>query len=274
MHIAKSSVRAIWRRIGFIHRGPPPDGRLGQIILDELKMGAHFERKFLKGLAEPCLEGSAFGAAARQQGLAERDPDGDAPPGTPKPGKDVTAVAAHNGARNYRSAGHFGKPGDAGPQRRPFERRAGAVTDAALGKEADGVAGAQPLEGGAHGLAVEVDPVHRVGVDRPEPRGQERQPEKLDHPHPVDLAAGADADERRIEMADVIRGEDPCPFAPGDFRAQHMDFQKRRHEDFHGQPRDVVKENPHGREAKGCPKRRQGLRESGPGEIEKAACGI
>ena len=162
----------------------------------------------------------------------------------------VNAIAANNDARDHGCSGHVRKAGHAMPHGRPFQHRAYAVPDAGLGKHAKRVPCTEPSERGAHRLAVEPGAVDGEGIDATKPGGSERVIKKLQHGHPVDLSPGGDTDEGRVEMADMIRGHDPGALAARELRAQHMDFDNGNGDHFRNEPRDVVKQNPHWREAR------------------------
>jgi len=226
---------------------------LGEILLAQAEVLAHLDCELAEGLGEAGLErGASSGtfASAREQGLAKGDPDRDAAAGTPETGEDVAAVAAHDDAGNDGSAGHLGQAGYAGPRGSAFQHRTGAIANAALREDADRMAGTQAGKGDADGLPVEVGAVHGEGVDGSQPCGEEGLLEELDHAHPIDLAAGGDPEEGGIEVADVVCRKNPRALAAAHLRPQDVDFDKRCEEHFRDQPRDVVKQNPHGREAK------------------------
>jgi hypothetical protein len=214
---------------------------------------AHLLGEAAKGVGEAGLErgtdGRMIKAGRWEKGLAKGDPDGDA--AGPKARDDVAAVAAHDGAGNDGSACHLRKTRNTGALRGAFENGAGSIADAALGEDAHGMPGAQPGEGDADSVPIEMEAVHGEGVDPAQPRAKEGEVKEFDHAHPVDFAAGGDAEKGWVEVADVIGGKNPRPIAAGGIWPQDADFDKWRKEDFGHQPREMVKQDSHGRQRSG-----------------------
>lgn len=179
-----------------------------EIVLGQLEVAAHLEGQLLEGLGETGLEGGASRGAIQagggQEGLAKCDPYGKPAAGTPETGEDVNAVAAHDDAGDDGSTGHLREAGNAGAQRGAFQYGGGAIADATLREDAEGTGGAEAGKGDADGVAVEMGAVHGEGIDGAQPWPEKRQAKEFHHAHPIDLAADGDANERGIEVADMV----------------------------------------------------------------------
>src|SRR4051812_38042263 len=103
----------------------------------------------------------------------ERFAKGNPRPRMPEPqpvAMRIELVAADERAGNHRRAAELREPGEAGLERRAFEDRAGAVADAAFGKDADHTSALETGDCFAHGGAIDLFTIDRKSVHRVHPR--------------------------------------------------------------------------------------------------------
>jgi hypothetical protein len=108
------------------------------------------------------------------------------------------------------------------------------MTNAAFGKNPDGAAALESLNRGANGFAIRTMSIRRDGVDRAQKSSDDWVRKKFRHRHPIDFSPNDRRNDERIEMADVIGGEEKCAGAFGVFTTQDVDArdaaEKRPHE--------------------------------------------
>src|SRR5581483_2852248 len=171
--------------------------------------------------------------------ISKSDPDRSAPQWQPAdPG--IKSVAA----QDY--AGHDGNPGHAGQCRRPwtpgraFEHGARAVANSAFWEKTDDAPVSQTFHRCANGAYLCPIPLYGKGVNGAQKKPKKRVSEKFSHGDPVNLARYDNADEKRIEMADVICRQHKPAGTFRRLRTQHMHACADCKQQLHQQPSAAI----------------------------------
>ncbi len=148
------------------------------------------------------------------QGFAEANPDRRPAPGHPIRGP-IQTITPENNPGDYRYRRHMCNRPNSTPQRGTAEHRRFAMTQSALGKHADDASLVQTRNCQFQGGAISLKPGDGKSVHRSEIGPEHGRFEQFIHRHPVDSASGGSRKKWRVEMTDMVRGQNPRSFTVG-----------------------------------------------------------
>jgi hypothetical protein len=119
----------------------------------------------------------------------------------------IETVAAQYNAWYYRDISQISQHGYTGSSWCPFQDRVLTIPDSSLRENAYDPGIPQAVDRATNSRAVGSIPVSRERVNRAQEPAQDRNRKKFRHRHPINFSPNNSGNYERIEMADVIRGE-------------------------------------------------------------------